>query len=155
MFLVDDNLEARETRIRSFLTATDAPIAVLLAAAHFEWTTRRAILALGASPNKTIRLRFKHDHGLETYKEIWRDEVMPFRSVPGLAMVIRNWAVFMKAFKLRHVLIHGRGSCGLEYARPCVEEMLKAARAVIAVCESLECNLFERLKVRRKQRLPN
>jgi hypothetical protein len=75
------------------------------------------------------------------------------RLVPGLAAVIRNWVTFQKAFKLRHVLIHGRGSCGLEYARLCVDEILRAASAVIDVSKAERVNLFERLKVRRKPRI--
>lgn len=78
---------------------------------------------------------------------------MPGRRVPGLAMAIKKWNVFRKAFKLRNVLIHGRGSCGFEYAYPCVEEILQAASTVIDICKAEGVNVFERLKVRRKPRL--
>jgi hypothetical protein len=58
MFLVKDNINYRQTKIRSFLSNEPA-IAVILAAADFEWSVRRAIRALGThKPNET---RFSQD----------------------------------------------------------------------------------------------
>ena len=54
MFLVADNRNDRDLLIKSYFDAEPA-ISILLAAADFEWTVRRAILALGKSPTKHIR----------------------------------------------------------------------------------------------------
>ena len=58
MFLINDTMEERHQTIRSFLSS-DPMIAVILAAADFEWTVRRAILALGTLPTKEIRKHFE------------------------------------------------------------------------------------------------
>src|SRR5947209_7425665 len=70
MFFVDDSREGREARIASFLIDADAAIAVLLAAAHFEWVTGRAIMALGNSPNKLLRPKLLNCHGPDKYKDL-------------------------------------------------------------------------------------
>jgi hypothetical protein len=47
MFHVKGTAEDRSNRIRSFLTSDlDAPIAVIVAVAHWEWTVTRTILLL-------------------------------------------------------------------------------------------------------------
>lgn len=150
MFLVSDTSQNREKRIRSFLTKDDCAIAVLLAAAHFEWSVSRAILALGTKPNKELHTILAFCHGLEKYKDIWAQEVVPRRNIGRLPTVIKEWATFKKAFKLRHSLIHGRNSCSLAYAEPRVFSILQASCDIHQVCDDEGVNLHARLKVRRK-----
>ncbi len=64
MFLVRDRIEARHEKIRTFMGSDDAAIAVLLAAADFERTVRRAILALGNTPTKQLRTKVLGASGL-------------------------------------------------------------------------------------------
>lgn len=132
MFLVADSLDERQRSIRSFLT-TEPVIAVLLAAADFEWTTRRAILALGKSPTKVINDRFRKEKrgGLKALQEYWKDEVKP-RLGSELATIVPDWEFFAtKAYDLRHKLVHGaQGTTGKEYAGRAVEAMLEASKAV-------------------------
>ena len=61
MFLVSDDSPTRELRIRAALT-TEPAIAVIVGAVHVEWTVRRAILALGRSPNVVLRVQLTRAH---------------------------------------------------------------------------------------------
>lgn len=54
MFFVGDGYKLREKRIREFLRS-DPALAVLLAAAHFEWTVCRAVLFMSNTPNVVLR----------------------------------------------------------------------------------------------------
>lgn len=152
MFLVSDKTENREKRIRNFLTKDDCAIAVLLAAAHFEWSVSRAILALGTKPNKELRTILVNCYGIDKYKDLWAQEVVPGRKIGRLPVVIKEWATFKKAFNLRHSLIHGRDSCSLAYAEPRVISILQASCDVHHACAVEGIDLHVRLKVRRKPR---
>lgn len=88
MFLVSDATAGREQRVRSFLTNEDCAIAVLLSAAHFEWTVSRGILALGTMPTAELRHLVGSCHGLDKYKDLWATEVTPGRRVGRLPAVI-------------------------------------------------------------------
>jgi hypothetical protein len=62
-FLVTDDLDARENRIMGFLEEREPVIAILLAAADFERTVRRAILGLSTEPTKKIRKKLASEYG--------------------------------------------------------------------------------------------
>jgi hypothetical protein len=64
LFLVKDASTDREERIKR-LSTEDAALAELLGVIHVEWTVRRAIIALGTSPNVEIRTALEQCHGLE------------------------------------------------------------------------------------------
>ena len=75
MFLVSDKLDGRRAKIRGFLEKEPA-IAVLLAAADFEWTIRRAILLLGKDSTTEIRDTDLHRvAGLARYERAWESQV--------------------------------------------------------------------------------
>jgi hypothetical protein len=147
MFLVSDSSAAREARIRAFL-AHDPSIAVVLGAIHVEWTLRRAILALGRSPNVVLHEQMRLCYGLDRYKELWHDQVV----APRLPLVVRRWADLRAAFRLRHRLVHGAATCGADYAAPRVAALLEAAADVRAHCLTRGVDLHARLPVRRKPR---
>ena len=150
MFLVQDSSLSREERIKYYLIE-DASVSVLLSVIHFEWTVRRAIIALGISPNVVVRERLSKCHGLDKYKEVWRDEVFlnEQRQVDRLSEVVKNWECLGRAFRLRHRLVHGVASCGTDYARERVHWALDATRDVRTVCIENDINLDARLPVRR------
>ena len=131
MFLVQDSSLSREERIKHFL-AEDASVSVLLAVIHFEWTVRRAIIALGISPNVVVRERLAKCHGLDKYKDVWRDEVFlnEQRQVDRLSEVVKNWESLGRVFRLRHRLVHGVTSCGTDYAKERVYWALDATNDV-------------------------
>lgn len=153
-FLVGDRLSERHTKIRGFISAGEPEIGVLLAAADFEWVVRRAIIALGTSSNADIR---KHSlgkgGGLKGYKDAWKKEVLK-QFNKSLPEVVKDWDAFRKAYKLRNILIHGvAASTGPEYASSHIEIILSASSAVADFAKDQDIDLFQRLPVRRKERL--
>jgi hypothetical protein len=150
VFLVKDSSHSREERIKQFL-AEDPSLSALLAVIHFEWTVRRAIIALGTSPNVAIRGDLKkRGQGLEGYKDIWKDEVFLNEKVQlRLPEVVQNWDGLGKAFRLRHRLVHGVASCDAEYARKRAHWAISATNDIRAVCIDKGINLDARLPVRR------
>lgn len=153
MFLVKDKFEDREKRIRQFLDS-EPPIAVILAAIHFEWTVRRAILALGTSSNKDIRNKLKNCHGLDGYKDLWNYEVcLCSKNIQPLTEVVTNWQKFKEGFEFRHKLVHGVESCSKKFASPKVEAILTAVAGIRDFCNKKGVSLESRLPVRRKKSL--
>jgi hypothetical protein len=151
MFLISDTLADRQQRIRSF-DNNDIFIGVLLATMDFEWTLRRAIVALGYQKNSNIRNHvLANCSGISRYKEAWDQQVKQRHGVtlPGL---IPNWE-FLKneAFPLRHRLVHGvKTTTGVQYARVRRDCLLDASGAVVVFAASKGVDLYARLPVRRK-----
>jgi hypothetical protein len=151
-FLVGDSQPTRHARIKGFLTEEEPVISVILAAADFEWTVRRAILALGRSPNANIRTGvLAKCSGLDKYRDAWKVEVKP-RFGSGLPEVIADWAGFRDAFGLRHRLVHGvAGTTGIDYAATRVESVLRASADLAAFAAANGIDLFARLPVRKRK----
>ena len=149
MFLVKDGSESREERIQQFLSE-DPALAALLSVIHLEWTVQRAIIALGDSPNMVVRQKLDGCHGHKAYKELWKEEIVHKTNRPTLPVVV-NWEGLLKAFKLRHILVHGVQTCGPEYATERAEWAIAAAKNVREFCLHKEVNLDKRLPVRRQK----
>tara|TARA_R110001599_G_scaffold127379_8_gene300760 strand:- start:27801 stop:28271 length:471 start_codon:yes stop_codon:yes gene_type:complete len=152
-FLVSDSQHDRHAKISQFLNDREPVIAVLLAAADFEWTVRRAILALGSSSNVDIRLGvLARCSGLGKYKEAWDKEVKK-RFGKGLPEVVSNWEEFKTAFELRHRLVHGvAGTTGVQFAERRVSTVLDASREVADFGLSQSIDLFGRLPIRKRKK---
>jgi len=149
MFLVSDTSLSRESRIQSLLI-DEPPLAAILAVIHFEWTIRRAIIALGTSPNVNVRTKLEACHGHTKYKQLWREEVYP-QINKRLPEVIREWEGLQKSFKLRHKLVHGVKSCGKsEFTDERVRWALDAAKDVREFCHFYQVDLDSRLPIRRQ-----
>ena len=151
MFLVHDTLEERQKMI---LSCEDPFIAVLLAAADFEWTIRRAILALGTRETKTIKDEvLARCFGLDGYKEAWMKEVQPLTD-KGLTDIIPNWQYFREqAYPLRNRLIHGiEGTVTPQYAKERVAAFLSASKALAEFDESCGEPVYGRKIIRLKRR---
>lgn len=151
MFFVSDTEAHKHNRINGFLPQ-EPMIAVLLAAANFEWTVGRYILFFGKSPNTDIRAALIKTFGLERYKDLWRDEISQHdSSIPPLTQVVRNWKQFKEAFDMRHKLIHGRGTCTTKMATDPVAQMLSAVADLYALARSRGKDLNSRAPIRRKK----
>jgi len=156
MFLVNDSVEDRRHKIIGFVDNGEIAIAVLLAAANFEWTLRRCIIGLGMSKTSDFNKKngiFDGCHGLKVYKTVWKKEVTPLVE-QTLPEVILNWQYLKeKAFPLRNKMIHGvEGPPGVGYGREKVLGLINASEALIEYASSKDVNMFERIKVRRKER---
>lgn len=129
MFRVHDAISHRHTYVRGYFGREDAAVAILLAAADFERTIRRAILALGSSPTAELKARLFQDrfNGLDAFKEGWRREVKP-NYESDLAVVVKGWDAFRKAYGHRHRLIHGAtGKFTPEFAGEIAGRILRAS----------------------------
>ena len=126
MFLVYDSHVERVKKIRSLIDF-DIVIAVIVAAVYFEWTVRRAILALGASPTKYIRENYLKGATFKQYPQIWNKEVYP-RLNKRIGDVLSNFAFGDNpAFTLRNRIVHGElGSVKFDFGKEKVEEILTA-----------------------------
>lgn len=148
MFLVTDTQEERHANIWKFFE-NDPTVGVILAAIDFEWTVRRAVLALGQRPTKEIReSTLARCSGLQKYKDAWRTEVFPChkRSLP---QVVTCWKDLKTAFRLRHVLVHGvSGTTTAEYAFTHVNTMLTSSKNISQFSSGLGKDLFKRKIVR-------
>lgn len=154
MFFVGDKPHHREKKIRKYLNE-DPMIAILLAAANFEWTVGRCIIFFSASPNIELRERLSKCHGLDKYKDLWKDELIKNDStIPSLAQVVTKWADFKEAFVLRHRLIHGRATCSRNMAAEPIELMLSAANDLNEFAVSRGKDLHERAPIRRAKKQP-
>ena len=129
MFTYRETIQKRREKIESFLTKEHSGIAVILAAANFEWTLRRAILALGKKPTAILRKEIEKTSNLDSYKDLWAEKVI--KGVQGLPAIIPGWAELRTSYKLRHELVHGnKGTTGLEYAWARVDAFLEASKAL-------------------------
>ncbi|NJO42690.1 MAG: hypothetical protein HC769_35375 [Cyanobacteria bacterium CRU_2_1] len=148
MFLVKDTSLSREERIKQ-ISSDDPPLAALLSIVHFEWTVRRAIIALAKSPNVEVREKLAKCHGLEKYRQIWQDEVAPKRK-KNLNQVIQNWDGLKRAFKLRHLLVHGVQSCSSDHAIERINWAIDAATDIRNFCLNQGVDIDRRLPIRRQ-----
>ena len=155
MFLVNDTRSSREAKIRSFLHEDDPAIAIILAAADFEWTVRRAIVALGSHPTKFIRKKIENLSGLAAYEKAWKQEVA--KRVGGFELaqvVVPNWEYFKKeAYGLRNKTVHGAtSSVSVAFAQPRLDAMLAASAAVTKFATDNGEPLYDRMIRRSKAR---
>ncbi|ARN57186.1 hypothetical protein [Sedimentisphaera salicampi] len=154
MFLVKDTIEQRDELIKS-LEDLDTAVAVVIAAAHFEWTLRRCILALGTNPTKEIKDEEGALYkccGLDGYKDAWKEEVKN-QTGENLAEVVSSWEEVRKAFELRNRLVHGSGgSTGKEYGRDRIDVLLKSARELTDYAEKHGKKIYGNNIVRKEKR---
>ncbi len=154
MFLVNDSMESRHQKIRSFLP-TEPVIAILLAACDFEWTLRRAVVALGTSTNRVVRDNvLRLCHGPDDYKRAWQEEVSG-RTGIRLPRVVGNWESLKRdGYGLRNQVVHGIAvRPSLQKGRRSVDAFLRASTALAAFAETHDAPLVgRRLPVRRKRR---
>ncbi|NLD88685.1 MAG: hypothetical protein GX633_10585 [Clostridiales bacterium] len=151
MFLVNDTLESRQKTIASY----EPFVGVILAAIDFEWTVRRAILALGSSTTKEIKSKTLNANcsGLDAYKKAWNKEVKPLTG-KRLDEIVPEWQYFKEtAYPLRHRLVHGvEGSVTPQYASDRMKAILSASKYIADFADSLGEPLYGRKIIRRKPR---
>ena len=120
-----------------------------MAAVNFEWTVCRAVLFLSKSPNSALRRRMRDYHSLDSYKKLWKLEVVSDGERKTLARVVRNWSSVQKAFEARNRLVHGRDRYTRNMAKPHVEALLQGVGYVDAYCEEQGVPLHRRMPIRR------
>jgi hypothetical protein len=149
-FKVEDRFEHRRKAIFKMLNSQFPAVAVISAAADLEWTLRRAIVALGVSPNRDIHKKLERTSGLRKYAGHWTNEVAR-RHGRSLESIVDDWEDFVNVtYQLRHKLVHGAiPSTTRDYAKPRVEKILAATKRVVDYSLSCDVDLYKRLPVRR------
>lgn len=151
MFFVSDTEDFKIRKIRSYLNR-EPMIAVLLAAANWEWAVGRCILFLGKTANVELRDALSWCHGLDAYKDLWKEELCAGDPlILPLSRIVSDWQGFREAFNLRHRLIHGKGTCSRNMASAPIEKMIKATSDVYSFARSRDVNLNARLPIRRRK----
>ena len=155
-----DTPEKRREKIEAVFDVS--PMAgFLLSIVNFEWTLRRAILALGWDSTKNIRAEFKKGHGLKEYKIHWTTYVVKNapKPRPYLSMAIESyskrkgknfrvlWTDVRKAYIARHSIIHGcRCTGGDAYLKNHAEQCLRASEALVEFVKDNEGNVFNTIR---------
>lgn len=118
----------------------------LLSMVNFEWTLRRAILALGWNSTKNIREALAETHGDEKYKELWKEHVCTHCTErrPRLPALIReksatdgrgkpiDWSEIVRAFNVRHMIVHGCScTAGVAFLREKTDILLRASEVIV------------------------
>lgn len=151
MYFVSDTRLQRTAKIHSFIVS-EPQIAVIIAAADFEWSYCRCVLALGKSPTSELRKAIKKCRGLDDYKDLWKDEVFP-RYKKRITEVITHWNDFKRiGFGLRNKLVHGIGTSGKSYAVHAAQLILDASEELNAFAVQNGEPIFARRIVRYKAR---
>lgn len=115
MFDLSDNRNKRRKTILGY-AHFDPGMGVVLAAMDFEWTCRRAIVALSGTPTVTLYERFFHRYtSLKKLQDAWKDEVLPqLKTKCSLEDVtcqnVMTWDQVTDAMKCRNVVVHGTES---------------------------------------------
>lgn len=152
MFFVSDSQEFKQRKVRAYLQK-EPMIAVLLAAANFEWTVGRCILIMSQLPNVEVRERLIRCSGTGKYAQLWNKElVTQDPTIPPLNQIVQHWTRFEYAFQLRHKLIHGRDTCTRKMAAEPAETLLAATSDLYRFAESRNKELNNRLPNRPRKR---
>lgn len=158
MFFVRFGSAKRESAIRA-LSEDDPSVGVILAATHFEWMMKRAILKLGVSPTRTLRDRLERLSSLhapnksDDLERAWKDEVAQYRKKASLGTVLGQLtSIRNEAIPVRGRLVHGNGTPSSAEASRALELFLSAGpklRGFAVSCgEDLDTDLKRRLKPR-------
>lgn len=147
MFKYSENRQERKEVICK-IAEINPGAGLILAAADFEWTLNRCILALGKSPTVTLRdeLHCPKNTGINTQKQAWKREI----KVQSLITLFDKWAEkhdlptiawsdIKTATYCRNQLVHG--------VRNNIDD--NTARAVIYIFETACDTLCEFAKSRR------
>jgi len=153
MFLVSHPLGYRALVIRELLRKQPS-IALVVAAAYFEWTLSRALVALSERPNRELREALENIYGLAHYRDFWWSELQHLSEHQRLTEVIRNWHAVTQAFQQRNRLVHGRDRHTRNMATPHVECLLAAVNDLREYAQSHGFDLDRRLPVRKKRKEP-
>lgn len=136
-FKVSDGRNKRRQIINRYL-ALDPTVGVLLAAADFEWTSRRSILALGAAPTMEIKSElFEHkEYGLRL-KKGWEQQVrQKSKGIEKFEDIFDKWA---RHSQLRYVLW-----ADIEYAMSWRNKLIHGIEGGIGDAAAIQCvNILE------------
>lgn len=112
----------RLSTIQRLVLEGDHCIALVVAAADFERTIRRAIIGLASEPTADVRERIERKYNtIGKYGQAWTHFVEPVREL-SLHEVLPVIDRIKNAFRSRNKLVHGQqGGASLDYVQPRIE----------------------------------
>ena len=164
MFYVRDNYQDRRSMILKFKNEQDICIAIILAAADFEWTIRRIILSLSQEPNTVVRKDkryLRRCSGLGDYKSVWNLLIAKNPKLVNpdnptdleLQSVIKDWNSFKQMYKYRHGIVHGfKANLNFDEGCKALDSILKATDNIYNFSQANGYDVFTKVKVVRKPR---
>lgn len=147
MFTLFDKRDKRRKTIAGY-AEIDIQLGVLLAAVDFEWTCRRAILALSKNPTVTIRQKFSTDYrSFGGLKIGWEKEVDDKNSLDSIFVKTAiSWDQIDDAMKIRNEIVHGSGDrTSLKEGRYAVYVLETACDILVEYVKNAGRDLFGRI----------
>jgi hypothetical protein len=158
IFAIGYGSAEREERIRKYLDE-DHIVAIILAATHFEWMIKRAIIKMSKNPTKRLREVLEKTYVLDgrgvnnSLQMLWNQEIAAKYKNAALAKVVPN-LTFIKdrVKKIRGFVVHGNGLASKKDAALAVDQYLAASKNIREFAAQHEQNLDKRLSPRRVSR---
>lgn len=150
MFRVSDSLVDRHAKIQRYVDEGEPALALVLAAADFERTIRRAIIALSSEPTKDVRKKIERRFNtIGKYSQGWETLVGP-TGIPPLESVLPEFDAVRKAFRGRNNIVHGKhGRITREYASERIAVIFGATAIITNFASKHGVDLMARMKVRK------
>lgn len=153
MFSYCVSVEERIGKLQRLISEGDHCIALVVAAADFERTMRRAIVALSIEPTADVREQFeKKFNTIGKYDQAWTHFVEPVRTLP-LSDALPEFNDVKNAFRARNKLIHGQqGGAKVEYIMPRLDIIIAGTKKLTTLSLAHGVDLTLRIKVRQRPR---
>ena len=153
MFAYSVSIEDRLSKIQRLVSEGDHGIALVVAAADFERTIRRAIVGLASEPTADVRERIERKYNtIGRYGQGWTRFVEPVRK-SSLQEALPEIDDIKNAFRSRNKLVHGQqGGARLDYVMPRIEVIFSGTTKLTSFALEHGIGLTARIRIRQRPR---
>ena len=153
MFSYSVPIDDRLAKLQRLVSEGDHCIALVVAAADFERTMRRAIVCLSLEPTADIGERIeKKYNSIGKYHQAWTRFVEPARNLP-LSDALPEFDNVRDAFRARNKLVHGQqGGAKVAYVMPRLDVISRGTTKLTALSLAHGVDLTQRIIVRQRPR---
>ena len=153
MFAYSVSIEDRLSKIQRLVSEGDHGIALVVAAADFERTLRRAIVGLALEPTADVRERIERKYNtIGRYGQGWTRFVEPVRK-SSLQEALPEIDDIKNAFRSRNKLVHGQqGGARLDYVMPRIEVIFSGTTKLTSFALEHGIDLTARIRIRQRPR---
>lgn len=153
MFSYSVSIEDRLAKLQRLVSEGDHCIALVVAAADFERTMRRAIVSLSLKPTADVRERIeKKYNSIGRYRQAWTLFVEPARNL-SLSDALLEFDDIKNAFQARNKLVHGQqGGAKFDYVMPRLDVISSGTTKLTVLSLKHGIDLTQRIKVRQRAR---
>ena len=153
MFAYAVSIEDRLSKIQRLVSEGDHGIALVVAAADFERTIRRAIVGLASEPTADVRERIERKYNtIGRYGQGWTRFVEPVRK-SSLQEALPEIDDIKNAFRSRNKLVHGQqGGARLDYVMPRIEVIFSGTTKLTSFALEHGIDLTARIRIRQRPR---